>query len=342
MGAWRRVGLVMAVLASGACGERGENGLRAEFARLDAKAKFSVESATPQRAAFQARGRRVVVEPPSGFCLATDSLNVAGGAAFVLVADCADAGRAFPGILTVSVSDRSMADSQGGSGRALVDLQSFLTTPEGLALLGRGEGSAQVRVVETRKLGDALYVLVEDTSASALPILAPQFWRAFVDVNDRMVLTTISGFRDVAVDHDALLGQLARQVVRLREANLAPLFDDEVQVARSVDGDLKVPAGAVVPSPQTLVAEAPGSGDEVALAEVEVPPLSGPGIKTLAAKTPTEDTALPLPEAPRADPPRAELPLLPPPAPRAAAADPVIAAGPQAPGTAPRAPRRPR
>ncbi|MBK0398018.1 hypothetical protein H0I76_02345 [Limibaculum sp. M0105] len=229
-------------LALSGCLAVGESGLDAELERIRAIRGFAVVSASPEKAVLAARGRRVIVEPAPGSCIARDSIEVSSSLAFLIISDCViehaaallpvtsdaieiELPPAFPGVITVSVSGAPMDDDEGGGSEAVGNLRAYLETVEGKAQLGRGGDATMVEIEETRIVGDTLYVLVRDRSEDASPLLAPAFWRAFVEVNGRMVMATVSGFRDRPVGSEAMLRKLAAQVSALRAANGLDRFE---------------------------------------------------------------------------------------------------------------------
>lgn len=232
-----RVGLLgLAGLGLAGCLQTGESLVSDELERVRAIRDFGVISATPERAVLAARGKRVVIEPAPGSCIARDSIEVSRTLAFLVVSDCVierteplapqsaeaieiELPAAFPGVITVSVSGAPMDEDAGRGRPAAEDLRAFLQTPEGRAQLGRGGDAAAVEIAESRIVGETLYVLISDRGAGASPLLAPEFWRAFAEVNDRMVLATVSGFRDRPMSSETMLRKLASQVSALRAAN---------------------------------------------------------------------------------------------------------------------------
>ncbi len=241
---------VLAVLALAACENPGLGGRDAELARGRAEKGFAVIEVTAERAVFAARGQRIVVEPPPGYCLDEGSVAVTRNAAFALVADCmqdhqaklesgSGAGRAveialprvFPGILTVSVSGEPAYGWEAG---ALDAFEALLGADAGLKLLGRGNSPAPGRIIATRRIGGALYVLIEEPSADDASILAPRFWRAFIDINERLVLVTVSSFSDRPIAEDAMMGFLAQQMTRLRRVNGLRVNREEDEIARQM------------------------------------------------------------------------------------------------------------
>lgn len=269
MRAWSRFGAVSVAVSLAGCVTTGESEVDAEIARRQGETGVAVVEAAPERAVFIAKGAEVVIEPPAGYCLDADSISVNGSAGFTMIADCltkqvpaaADGGdaqeaaeitlpRSFPGILTMSISAQPAVDT---SPQALDEFEALLSSPEGLQLVGRGIARSPGNVVATRRVGGAFYVLVEGPDGPGR-ILSRRFWRAFAGINDRLVLTTVSGFRDSEVSDEAMLGFLMRQIRRLRRANGMPAIAEETEIIEAVT------AGR--PSPGAAEVVLAGTGDE--------------------------------------------------------------------------------
>ncbi len=243
--------LVLAMFAGlvlAGCESAGFSAREAEIERQQGKRGFAVLERGEKRALFAAKGREVAVEPPKGYCLDEESIAVSRRSAFVLVADCmgeqqaalanGESGdrlpRAFPGILTVTVSGEAAFGEEPG---ALPAFEALLDTRAGGRLLGRGDGSAPGEIVTMRRVNGALYVLIEEAQAQGGDsILAPRFWRAFTEVSGRLVLVTVSGFNDRPMGEGEMLAFLAAQIAELRKANGQPGSADETEIAAAVMG----------------------------------------------------------------------------------------------------------
>jgi len=244
----------LAAMALTGCENFGESGVSAELSRVRGQKNFSIISSTAQRAMFSAQGQQIVVEPPQGYCLDEGSVAVTGKAAFALIADCLENGqpellanagegevveielpRSFPGILTVSISGEPAYGAEPGG---LDRFEALLGTPAGLTLLGRGNSPKSANVNIVRRIGNALYVLVEEQPGAGGAILGPRFSRAFIDINDRLVLVTVSSFIDRPTSDEAMLGFLARQIARLRQANGMIADGEEGEIAGGSSGDV--------------------------------------------------------------------------------------------------------
>lgn len=257
------------VVGLGGCAEleleRGVSGRDAEWERsAGGTGGFSVVSARPGRAVISALGHQVAVEPADGFCLTREAIETSSRSAFLLLGDCALEGReevdldadaehldlapGVPGIITVTISGDPGFSRPGSQAGDLADLQAFLDTAEGRALLGRGGDGDTVSVVESRRIGNTLYVLVED-SDGGVPVLAPRFWRAFVELNERLAVVTISGFRARPLPEEEMLRHLGDQVRQLQVANSEPVNEVPVQVAGA--GEARTPAWPTLSWPRT-------------------------------------------------------------------------------------------
>ncbi len=154
---------------------------------------------SPTRAKVTVAGASVTVAAPAGFCIDKDSTRVSRDGAFVLMSDCAILGQPggtggpAKGALTVAVSSGPLT-GEGDAAGSLADVADFAKTPEGRALLGRSGRADRVRIVTTLERNGVLYLLVEDRGSQPVAGIDRQFWRAFLEVNDRMTVLSELGF----------------------------------------------------------------------------------------------------------------------------------------------------
>jgi len=282
------LGLGLAALgAVGGCANPGRDSVGSEPpGPTGGDAAFAVVAAGHDRAVVRAKAREIVLAPAPGFCFSADGFDTRDTGAFAVIADCVaetdprkvgttGAGEAvlelppsFPGLVTVAIAGEAMFPETAGKPAALRELRDFLGSAPGLAMLGRNGSGRSVDIRETRAIGDALYVKVIDTDEAALPLLAPEFWRAFIEINRRLVVVTASGFRNRPVDSGTLLAVLASQVDALRRANAAEPVEAETRLAERIDADLRIdgsPAAAAARSLTVAVATPadPGGPDPV-------------------------------------------------------------------------------
>lgn len=185
---------------------------------------MAVRSVAAERAVLAVNGRRVTVVPPQGLCIAGDAARSAADAVFVLIGACAGAahGTAASAILTASVAPAGLFGQDADRAAELDRLEEFLGSERGLALVGRQSGGEAPRILETYREGELLLLLVEERGEPGSPIWSPRFWRAFLDLNGRMVSLTAGSLRTQPLGDREMLALLRDFIVRLREANGSP------------------------------------------------------------------------------------------------------------------------
>jgi hypothetical protein len=202
-------GLVLATLALAACDP----------------ATLAATGGGTSRAKVTVAGRAVTVAAPSGLCIDSPSTIIDEDGAFFLISDCGlisgNPRAVSGGALTAAVSSGGLGGEGDDQAATLDDLEAFLGTPDGLAILGRSGQSGAVRQLTSLRRGDVLYVLVEDRGRQPVAGIDRRFWRAFLEVNGRMTVLSVLGFEDSGVDDQQSLNQLAALAASIRAANPA-------------------------------------------------------------------------------------------------------------------------
>jgi hypothetical protein len=182
--------------------------------------------ATPSRATLNVTGRAVTIAPPPGFCIDAESVASGADGAFVLMSDCGLLGNARSGdrppvgaAMTASISTGGFAGEGDTAAGSLEELAEFADTREGRAVLGRSGQPERVRIVDTQLSGGVLYVLVEDRGAQPIAGIERQFWRAFLEVNGRLVALSVLGFQGAGPEPQEALNQLAALAHATQAAN---------------------------------------------------------------------------------------------------------------------------
>ena len=181
----------------------------------------------PSRATVTVAGEPIVIAGPPGFCIDRETLNVSDFGAFALMSDCAllasgtRAGADSRAALTASISSGGLGGEGDDPVQSLADIAAFAQTGEGRALLGRSGSANGVRILATQQSGEVLFVLVEDRGPQPIAGVDRRFWRAFLEVKDRMAVLSVLGFEDAGLDPQAGLDLLAAFVAALQRANPA-------------------------------------------------------------------------------------------------------------------------
>ena len=181
----------------------------------------------PTRTTVNVAGGPVGIAGPRGCCIDRDTLNVSEAGAFALLGDCGELGggggalaRSPQGAaLTASISAGGLAGEGDDPASSLAELAEYAQTREGRALLGRSGRADTVRILATRPQDDVLFVLVEDRGPQMIGGVSPRFWRAFLEVRDRMAVLSVLGFETGGLDEQTSLNLLASFVASMQAAN---------------------------------------------------------------------------------------------------------------------------
>ncbi len=172
----------------------------------------------------------IVVASPDGFCIdrATITENTKG--AFMFLSDCrvvAATGKAgrlpISAILTASISPTGLAGRENGLKPALGTLGQFLATPVGVFTLGKSHVDGATSILQTKQTDTALYLLVEDKGFSDDAGVSNRYWRAFTEVNGRLVALSVTGYSDSDREEKRSLRIIRAFVQAIVDANAATL-----------------------------------------------------------------------------------------------------------------------
>lgn len=173
--------------------------------------------------AIAVAGDSVVVAGPPGYCV-DRAASRDGQKAFVLLGSCASLTRsadspspAEPGIVTVVVSSDPAAYIDVDS--SLPALTAFMKSDQGKAVLSRSGRSADVEVLGTRSQEGVLFLRLRDRSGGPLAGAAPDYWRAILDVNDKLVTISVLGFDDSPMSEAAGFAAIATAAARIRSGS---------------------------------------------------------------------------------------------------------------------------
>lgn len=162
----------------------------------------------------------LVVAGAEGWCVDLESSRAQGTTSVVVLGSCAAIAKnsraprpSVPGVMTVSV------EGVGSQAPPADALEAFFETESGLAVLAR-DGSAQsVRLLESRRDGELLYLHAEDDSV--LPGTENAYWRAIFGLNGRLVSVTLLGVAGRPIASEIGFQTLQTQIKELIAANAA-------------------------------------------------------------------------------------------------------------------------
>ena len=166
---------------------------------------------------------QIAISGPTGFCVDPTSTRESDDTAFVILGNCAavsgqaDAPQpAVPALLTAAVSDRAGADVLD---EPLDTLAEFFTSSDGRRLLSRSGNPNSVEILETRVERNMLFIHARDTSAGAFSGVAEDYWRAYMEVEDRLATLSVLALEEAAVTDEDALATLSDFASAVRRAN---------------------------------------------------------------------------------------------------------------------------
>lgn len=167
--------------------------------------------------------RSVMVAGPRGYCIDSAASRNTATTAFVLLGSCASlsgssrvTGPASSAILTASVIESS-ADITEQTDR----LATFFRSGAGRAALSRSGEAASVEVRESFGKDGVFFIRVSDVAADDGTPVEPEYWRAILSVNGRLVTLTVLGHRARPQPPETKRALLEAFIARMLAANPA-------------------------------------------------------------------------------------------------------------------------
>ncbi len=158
----------------------------------------------PKAVRVEAGDTQIVVASPKGFCINRATIEENPRGAFMFLSDCrvvSKSGKAaripISSILTASISPTGLVGRENGQKAALDALAGFFETQVGLFSLGKSHVDGAVSILASKQTDAALYLLVEDKAFADSAGVSNRYWRAFTEVNGRLVAFSVTGYTDV-------------------------------------------------------------------------------------------------------------------------------------------------
>ena len=143
-------------------------------------------TAPPPAKSVALSGGAITATAPAGFCVDPASSNPRRG--FAIIAPCATLGTDAPppevvGLATIQVGEQETAGVAGAEDALL----SLLETDDGAALLSQTGDAAAIKVITTETQENTVTVHFTDKGQAPLNGLGTEEWRAFTDIDGRLV-----------------------------------------------------------------------------------------------------------------------------------------------------------
>ncbi|MCK8483340.1 hypothetical protein MUY21_04760 [Aliiroseovarius sp. S2029] len=226
-GAWRAaVTTGIAFMLAGCFGGDGASGLNLSDSPI-----FSAQRATPRGDLVRAKtvmGGAVTIATPKGFCIDTTSHQDTEAGAFIPIGACAaltknaaDPKPEKPAFLTATVLPMPVqaVGLPTDPDARLREARDFVQSDAGRAALSRDGRAETVTLLDTKSASGVLYVRIRDTSGGLPESLSDTTWRAFLEVNGRLVTASATAFADQPFGQGKGLALLRDFVSQIRKAN---------------------------------------------------------------------------------------------------------------------------
>lgn len=182
------------------------------------------QSLKPAPSRMAVAGGAVVVGGPQGYCIDTSASRDGPDAAFVLLGSCASisgsarANRpAKPGILAASVA--TGRSDEAAFVASFAAMAQFLDSSAGRAALSRSGSAKSVRILSVRSAEGVMFVHLQDRAPAPGQDLDPDYWRALLVINDRVVTLSALALADMPLSAEAKKTLLEGFVTKMRALN---------------------------------------------------------------------------------------------------------------------------
>lgn len=180
----------------------------------------------PQSVMVTAGDVAITIAAPPGFCVDRATIDENPRGVFMFLSDCqkvAGTGRAarmpLSAILTASISPTGLIGSENGAKPALKALGEFLASPVGLFSMGKSNEDGAVEILKAKQSDVALYVLVQDSAYRDPAGASSRYWRAFSEINGRLVALSVTGYAKNDQDEERALRIIRAFMQAIRDAN---------------------------------------------------------------------------------------------------------------------------
>jgi phage-related tail fiber protein len=176
----------------------------------------------------------VTITGPSGFCVDTTATRNSADTGFVLMGNCAaisgSSRAAQPDISAVLTATIAAAASA-----TLVDNLGALDSlsEEGRALLSRSGEASSVEILDTRTTAGMFLLHARDTSGDGMVGVATDYWRAYLQIGQRLATLQVLALAEADVSDEAALRALTQFAAAVQGANSGANSADLPQDARN-------------------------------------------------------------------------------------------------------------
>lgn len=163
----------------------------------------------------------VIATPPKGYCF--DDVSSPTARDFVIVAPCSTLGAAAaarPDVIGFATVQVGPAESGSVAANELT-LRDYLITDEGARLLSRTGDAKDIDILTTQAFNSQVMIHFTDAGPPPLEGLQQEEWRAFTNVNGRLVTVGVRGLAAAPLQEGSGASLLKLILTGVRAANTA-------------------------------------------------------------------------------------------------------------------------
>ena len=168
----------------------------------------------------------IVIAAPQGFCVDRATIDEAPQGVFMFLSDChiRDNGRGartpITAILTAGISPTGLPGVEQGLKPALTALAEFLNTPVGAFSMSKSNVEGAATILQSKQSERALYLLIHDAAYNDQAGASNRFWRAFTEINGRLVSLSVTGYNGNDPDEERALRIIRTFMQTTLDANM--------------------------------------------------------------------------------------------------------------------------
>ncbi|SFR59938.1 hypothetical protein SAMN04488005_3159 [Yoonia tamlensis] len=141
----------------------------------------------------------IIAQAPTGYCVDGAASNPETGFAVLALCATLQGGGAIPSTAAVATIQIGAANSGMVAGGETA-LRDFLESDAGAALLSGSGDSSTISVVDAQSSRGRVTVNFSDSAPHSMPGLQSHEWRAFKDINGRLVTVALRGLATAPLD----------------------------------------------------------------------------------------------------------------------------------------------
>jgi len=183
---------------------------------------FSQQVSIPPNSRAIIKNKNIVIQGPEGFCLDETISNLSSNSTFLLFGNCAAISQSnsvtqseVHAVLTTAISkDKS---KNRPFNREWLD--SYLRSEDGKSNLSSNRNSEDIEVLDSFKMDEAYFVLIQNNGERKSEAISKYSWRAYLEVSGYLISLSIIGFNQNPMKHNESLEIMRHFVNEIRTNN---------------------------------------------------------------------------------------------------------------------------